>query len=103
MPSVEPNDVASSSFRGTVSTAMIRSDPASNAPWITFNPTPPTPNTATLLPAVTAAVLNTAPTPVITAQPISAALSSGASSGSFTHALAGATTISESAPSPQKA
>ena len=40
-------------------------------------PTPPTPKTAMLAPAGTAAVLITAPTPVITEQPIRAARSRG--------------------------
>ena len=46
-------------------------------PWTTLSPTPPTPKTAMLAPGGTAAVLMTAPTPVMTEQPISAARSSG--------------------------
>jgi hypothetical protein len=90
---------ANSSFSGLRSTAMIVAASASTAPWRTFKPTPPTPNTATELPGGTRAVLATAPTPVSTAQPMSAALSSGASAGSFTTERAGATTRSAIAPS----
>ena len=46
-------------------------------PWTTLSPTPPTPKTAMLAPGGTAAVLMTAPTPVMTEQPMSAARSSG--------------------------
>ena len=42
-----------------------------------FSPTPPQPNTATDAPGSTRAVLITAPTPVSTPQPISAAWASG--------------------------
>ena len=64
--------------------AMMRSAPAMRAPWITFRPTPPQPNTATDEPGSTFAVLNTAPTPVVTAQPTSAARSSGIFGSIFT-------------------
>src|SRR3954466_13723362 len=57
--------------------AMIFTAPAMRAPWITESPTPPQPNTATLAPDSTLAVLNTAPTPVVTPQPTSAAHSAG--------------------------
>ena len=43
----------------------------------TDRPTPPRPTTATVLPGRTCAVLITAPTPVTTAQPNRAAMSSG--------------------------
>jgi hypothetical protein len=56
----------------------MRSAFAMRAPWIAFSPTPPTPKTATRLPGLTPAVFQTAPTPVITEQPISAAFWSGA-------------------------
>ena len=72
--------------------------PAMAAPWIAFRPTPPAPNTATLLPGATCAVLKTAPTPVVTAHPRRAHLSSGASGGSFTAAVAGATANSAMVP-----
>src|SRR5262245_17178403 len=51
---------------------------------MTEMPTPPAPNTATEDPGVTCAVLSAAPTPVVTAQPTNAALSSGISSGILT-------------------
>ena len=53
------------------------------------SPTPPRPMTATVDPAGTSAVLSTAPTPVETPQPISAATSGGTPSGIGTTALAG--------------
>ena len=57
-------------------------------------PTPPQPNTTARSPGRTAAVLKTAPTPVIAAQPISAATSRSAPSGSSTACVAGTTTCS---------
>ena len=85
--SVAPSLVASSSFAGSVSTAMMRPAPAIAAPLIADRPMPPQPITATVSPGSTLAVLNTAPTPVITPQPISAARSSGMSSRIFTTAF----------------
>ncbi len=70
-----PNFLASASFASLVSIAMMRCAPAMRAPWITLRPTPPQPNTATDEPGLTFAVLNTAPTPVVTAQPTRAARS----------------------------
>ena len=66
---------------------MMRAAPASAAPLIADRPTPPQPITATVSPGSTLAVWNTAPTPVITPQPISAARSSGMSSRIFTTAF----------------
>jgi hypothetical protein len=63
------------------STATSGAAPAIRPPCTAFSPTPPQPNTASDSPASTRAVLSTAPTPVITEQPISAALSSGIASG----------------------
>ena len=60
-----------------MSIAMTGWAATSAPPCTTLRPTPPTPNTAMLAPGGTAAVLMTAPTPVITEQPISAARSSG--------------------------
>src|SRR5438874_10094960 len=76
-PSVAPSARAYSSLEATTSTAMIGCAAASAPPCTTLRPTPPTPNTAMLAPAGTAAVLMTAPTPVITEHPTSAASSSG--------------------------
>jgi hypothetical protein len=59
------------------------------APCTAFKPIPPQPKTATLLPILTLAALTTAPTPVITPQPSSAAFSSGKSGGIFTTAASG--------------
>ena len=69
------------------STAITGCAATMTPPCTTLSPTPPTPNTAMLAPAGTAAVLMTAPTPVITEQPISAARSSGMSSRTFTSPL----------------
>ncbi|MCY1546703.1 hypothetical protein D9M68_827160 [compost metagenome] len=77
--SVAPNCLASSSFESTISMAMIRPAPASAAPLMVDKPIPPQPSTATVSPGRTLAVLNTAPVPVVTAQPSSAARSSGIS------------------------
>ena len=67
--------------------AMIRSAPAIAAPFTADSPMPPQPNTATVLPAVTLAVLITAPAPVMTPQPTRAARSSGISASIFTTAF----------------
>ena len=77
--SVAPKRLASSSFSSDTSTAKMRAAPAMRAPWIVAMPTPPQPNTATVEPGCTRAVLIAAPTPVVTPQPISAATCSGIS------------------------
>ena len=59
------------------STEMIRPAPAMRAPWTADKPMPPAPKTATVEPGSILAVLNTAPTPVVTPHPISAARSRG--------------------------
>ena len=82
--SVAPSSRAGSSFDAWVSIAMIRSAPASAAPLTADRPTPPQPITATVVPGSTLAALNTAPTPVITPHPTSAARSIGISSSIFT-------------------
>ena len=84
---VAPSSRAVASLLSTTSTAMIMPAPAMRAPWIAARPTPPAPNTATVAPGSTRAVLSTAPTPVVTPQPISAARSSGMSSRIFTTAF----------------
>ena len=58
---------------------------------ITDSPTPPAPMTTTLSPGSTRAVLSTAPMPVVTAQPMSAAISGGVD-GSIGMAASCATT-----------
>ncbi len=76
------------------STAMIGCAATIAPPWMTLRPTPPTPKTAMLAPAGTAAVLITAPTPVMTEQPIRAARSSGIA-GSMRIAHDSCTTVRE--------
>ena len=66
---VAPIDRASSSFRSSMSTAMIRDAPASAEPAIAAMPTPPQPITATVEPRPTLPVLIAAPSPAITPQP----------------------------------
>ena len=85
--SVAPNALARSSFDATRSMAMMREAPARSAPLIVDRPMPPQPMTATVDPGSTAAVRNAAPTPVITAQPMTAARSSGMSFRIFTTAF----------------
>ena len=71
--------------------------PAMIAPCTELSPTPPQPMTATVLPGVTLAVLKTAPRPVVTAHPISAARSSGISSRIFTRVFSWTSIISAKA------
>ena len=77
---------------------MIGSQPASRAPWTELRPTPPQPITTTLDPALTLAVLTTAPMPVSTPQAISDALSSFRSFGITTACEASTTMCSAKAP-----
>ena len=79
MKSVAPKLRDMLSFAGEVSIAMIRPAPAIAAPLMAASPTPPQPMTATVSPGRTWLVWITAPTPVVTPQPISAARSSGMS------------------------
>ena len=67
---VAPNCMARSSFEAMVSTATMRLAADRRRAWITFSPTPPTPNTAAVSPGATLARLSTEPTPVSTPQPI---------------------------------
>ncbi len=67
---VMPNLRAIASRPGFVSTPMILFAPTIFAPWITFRPMPPSPKTTTFAPASTLAVKSTAPTPVVTPQPM---------------------------------
>ena len=89
---VAPNERASSSFSGLRSTATIGAAPASRAPAITWRPTPPHPITHTDSPRATRPALRTAPIPVTTPHPRSAACQSGSLAGIFT-APAAATTV----------
>ncbi len=88
---VAPSEPARSIFARLTSTAMIRRAPTSWAPITHDSPTPPRPMTATVEPAGTSAVLTTAPTPVETPHPISAATSGGTPSGIGITAVAGTT------------
>ncbi len=81
---VAPNERAAASFAGFASTATIVDAPARRAPCRTLRPMPPAPMTTTDSPWPTLARLSTAPTPVSTPQPMSAAEVSGTSSGIFT-------------------
>ena len=96
--SVAPNVRASSSFDASRSTAMMRSAPASRAPWIAFRPTPPAPMTTTSSPARTLAAFTAAPTPVMTPHVKSEAMSSGISSGTGAIWEVSTTTFSAKAP-----
>ena len=88
---VAPRPPARSILARLTSTAMILAAPASAAPMTHESPTPPRPMTATVEPAGTSAVFTTAPTPVETPQPMSAATSGGTPSGIGTTAVAGTT------------
>ena len=73
---------------------MMGVAPTSAPPWTALSPTPPQPQTARLAPVGTLAVHVTAPTPVVTEQPMSAACSSGMSLRMGMAQLSG-TTVSE--------
>ena len=92
-----PNCSASASFFGSVSIAMMVDAPCTFSAWITFRPTPPTPNTAALWPRFTFARLSTEPMPVTTPQPTRAADVSGTSSGILTHWMSRTTVRSANA------
>ncbi len=64
-------------------------------------PTPPAPNTATLVPGITRATLNTAPSPVSAALPKNDAISSGVSAGTGTSDSCAHTTRSQNALTPR--
>ena len=74
---------------------------ASTAPITIERPTPPRPMTATLAPAGTAAVFWTAPTPVDTQHPMSAATAGSTPSGRGIAAASGTTVASAIVPMPQ--
>ena len=78
--------------------ATIRDAPATTAPIKHDSPTPPRPITATDDPTGTLAVLRTAPTPVVTQQPISAAAAGSRPSGTGMAAAAGTTDASAMVP-----
>ncbi len=74
--------------------------PAMRQPWITLMPTPPQPMTTQVEPGVTLAVLIAAPTPVVTPQPISEAISNGTSSSILMAPSCGTTSDSANVPNP---
>src|SRR5690606_5511699 len=81
---VAPSSRALSSLASSMSTAITSTAPTALAASSDEKPTPPSPTTATLVPASTFAVLITAPAPVMTAQPNSAASSQGSVGSIFT-------------------
>ncbi len=95
-----PNFLAVSSLSSTRSTATISAAPQTRAPWITLMPTPPQPKTTTEEPGTTLAVFMAAPTPVMTAQPMSEATSKGTSSSILIAACHGMTVSSAQVPAP---
>ena len=99
--SVAPSARASSHRDSAGSTATIGSAPASRAPCSALSPTPPSPKTTTDSPGRTRAELSTAPTPVSTAQPSSAAWAIGRSAGTGMQALAPTTVSVAKAPVPR--
>ena len=76
------------------STATTGSAPAAAAPITAERPTPPQPNTATRSPGATRAVRHAAHTPVVTAQPTSAATANGTSAAIGMHDASGTTVCS---------
>src|SRR4029079_17495595 len=89
-----PISRARSSFASTRSTATMRAAPARAAPMTADSPTPPSPITATSDPGSRGSVFVTAPTPVATQHPMSAATSGGVPSG-IGIAAAGGTTCDD--------
>ena len=75
--------------------------PDAKAPRTEDRPTPPSPITAAVWPGCRRAVFTTAPTPVSTAQPNSAASSSGRSGGSLTRERRDTTAYSAKAEQPR--
>jgi hypothetical protein len=77
-----------------MSTARITPALTAAAASTAESPTPPQPITATRSPGRTPAVRQTAPTPVVTAQPTSPATSKGTSRGIGMHERSGSTVAS---------
>src|ERR1700748_2287155 len=71
--SVAPNRRAASSRFSWISMTTILDAPAMRAPVTALSPTPPAPKITTESPALTFAVFKTAPAPVTTPHPSSAA------------------------------
>ncbi len=97
---VAPNSLAHSSFRSSMSIAMIVDAPARRAPAIAASPTPPQPITAIESPRPTPPVLIAAPMPAITPQPSSPATSGLAAGLTFVHCPEWTSVFSTNAPMP---
>src|SRR3954454_6608309 len=97
---VAPMPRAHSSFRSSMSTAMIVDAPASLDPAIAASPTPPQPKTAPDWPRVPPPVLIAAPTPAITPQPSSPAAVAGAAGSTLVHCPECTSVFSTKAPMP---
>ena len=93
VPSRAPSRSADARRADCGSRATTSEAPAITAPWTALSPTAPQPITSTVSPGCARAVFNTAPSPVGTAQPSSAASSNGRSSGTGMTAFA-PTTVS---------
>ena len=98
---VAPNSRAFSSFRSSMSSAMIVFAPTSRAPAMAAAPTPPQPITAMLCPRLMPPVFMAAPRPAITPQPSSPATSAGAAGSTFVHCPAATSVFSANAPMPR--
>ena len=96
-----PKPLAHSSFRSSVSTAMIVVAPASAAPAIAASPTPPQPMTATDSPRCTCPVLIAAPVPAMIPQPMSPACAGSMSGLTFVHCPECTSVFSANAPMPR--
>ena len=97
---VAPNCRAASSLRASMSTAITTAAPASRAPAIAAQPTPPQPNTATLSPRPISPVNIAAPSPAITPHPRRPATSGFAAASTLVHWPAATSVFSANAPMP---
>ena len=91
---VAPNSAAACARSRLTSTATTGWAPAAAAPISADRPTPPQPNTATRSPGATRAVRHAAHTPVVTAQPTSAATANGTSAAMGMQERSGTTVCS---------
>ena len=97
---VAPNSRAHSSFRSSMSTAMIVRAPASSEPAMAALPTPPQPKTATVSPRPTPPVLMAAPSPAMTPQPSRPTTAALADGSTLVHCPAATRVFSAKAPMP---
>ena len=96
-----PKCKAASLLSATGSETIIFSAPAIRAPCTIDIPMPPRPVTSTVDPTSTFALLNTEPTPVWTAHPMTQAISRGVSWSSLTTADSGTIVFSEKPATPK--